>query len=96
MAVSMLSLSYKESNMYTFSTLSKQLEDFNKRTVVELARSGVTFISIFPNYIAQWCLVCCFFLYVGKCLVKGCVLQCNNYSTGKPITNTEKELMSLY
>ena len=40
MAVSMLRLSYQESSMYTFSALSKPLEDFSNRTVVELAKLG--------------------------------------------------------
>ena len=40
MAVSMLRLSYNESSMYTFSALSKHLDDFNSRTVVELAKLG--------------------------------------------------------
>ena len=36
----MLQLSYKESSTVTFSALSKQLEDFNNRNVVELAKLG--------------------------------------------------------
>ncbi|KAL8598697.1 hypothetical protein ACOMHN_033261 [Nucella lapillus] len=40
LAVSMLRLSYKESSMYTFMALNKQLEDFNNRNVVELAKLG--------------------------------------------------------
>ncbi|KAK7097580.1 hypothetical protein V1264_004533 [Littorina saxatilis] len=40
MAVSLLSLSYKDASVYTFAALSKRLEDFNNRTIVELAKLG--------------------------------------------------------
>ncbi|KAK7479220.1 hypothetical protein BaRGS_00029564, partial [Batillaria attramentaria] len=40
LAVSMLRLSYKESSAFAFAALSKQLEDFNNRSVVELAKFG--------------------------------------------------------
>ncbi|XP_076467609.1 transient receptor potential cation channel subfamily M member-like 2 [Babylonia areolata] len=40
LAVTMLCLSYEESSMYTFLVLSKELEDFNNRNVVELAKLG--------------------------------------------------------
>ena len=40
MAVSILDVSYKESSMHTFSALGKRLEDFNNRTVVQLAWMG--------------------------------------------------------
>lgn len=38
MAVEMLKLTYAESSTFAFSALSKCLDDFNNRTVVELAK----------------------------------------------------------
>ncbi|XP_076468214.1 transient receptor potential cation channel subfamily M member-like 2 [Babylonia areolata] len=54
LAVTMLRLSFEESSMFTFTALSKQLEDFNNRNVVELAKLGENKYFIAHSCCQKW------------------------------------------